>query len=280
MSAGPTSRSGSLASRLPDTYLLIAAVGLLVFLAGFIFSPGRFELQTVTLADGNVTQRVDPETFRYVEEAERGTLFASDDEGRGLFNAVYEGLVSGSRTGGAVAIIAFILLTGGAFGVIMATGTIDRALGQLIGERTRDPRLMLAALFAAFSLGGAGFGISHDCGNPLRYRRRRIGHRPDNGRLRAEHLLQVRQGNARGNADEKRCAIAHGFQSRQSFGHHLRFDGDQRDGRVCGQITSDMHALLFQPVRRMRINDKHRFRRQPVAQPACQHGRAHVATPQ
>ena len=132
--------------RLPDTYLLIAAVGLLVFLAGFIFSPGRFELQTVTLADGNVTQRVDPETFRYVEEAERGTLFASGDEGRGLFNSVYEGLVSGSRTGGAVAIIAFILLTGGAFGVIMATGTIDRALGRLIGERTRDPRLMLAAL--------------------------------------------------------------------------------------------------------------------------------------
>jgi uncharacterized ion transporter superfamily protein YfcC len=162
MSAGPTSRSGSLASRLPDTYLLIAAVGLLVFLAGFIFSPGRFELQTVTLADGNVTQRVDPETFRYVEEAERGTLFASDDEGRGLFNAVYEGLVSGSRTGGAVAIIAFILLTGGAFGVIMATGTIDRALGRLIGERTRDPRLLLAALFMAFSLGGAVFGMGEE----------------------------------------------------------------------------------------------------------------------
>ena len=162
MSADPTSRSEILARRLPDTYLLIAGVGLLVFLAGFVFSPGRFDPQAVTLADGTVTQRIDPESFRYVDEAERGTLFVSGEEGRGLFNSVYEGLVSGSRTGGAVAIIAFILLTGGAFGVIMATGTVDRALGWLIGERTRDPRLMLAALFAAFSLGGAVFGMGEE----------------------------------------------------------------------------------------------------------------------
>ena len=72
MTAGPANRSESLARRLPDTYLLIAAVGLLVFLAGFVFSPGRFDLQQVTLADGGVTQRVDPESFRYVDEAERG----------------------------------------------------------------------------------------------------------------------------------------------------------------------------------------------------------------
>jgi uncharacterized ion transporter superfamily protein YfcC len=162
VSTGPTSRPDALARRLPDTYLLIAAVGLLVFLAGFVFSPGRFDLHPVMLADGNVTQTVDPASFRYVEETSGAHLFASGDEGRGLFNAVYEGLVSGSRTGGAVAIIAFILLTGGAFGVIMATGTVDRALGRLIGRQTRDPRLMLALLFGAFSLGGAVFGMGEE----------------------------------------------------------------------------------------------------------------------
>ena len=73
-------------------------------------------------ADGNCIETL------FIPEAERGTLFASDDEGRGLFNAVYEGLVTGSRTGGAVGIIALILLTGGAFGIVMATGSIDRAL--------------------------------------------------------------------------------------------------------------------------------------------------------
>ena len=162
MGAGGPTRSEALARRVPDTYLLIALVGLLVFVAGFAFDPGQFELRQVTQDDGRVTQAVDPESFRYAEEASRGRLFASGDEGRGLFNAVYEGLVSGSRTGGAVAIIAFILLTGGAFGVIMKTGSIERALGRLVGEQTRDPRLMLAALFAAFSLGGAVFGMGEE----------------------------------------------------------------------------------------------------------------------
>jgi len=159
---GPAGDSTTLARRLPDTYLLIAAVGLLVFLAGFVFTPGRFELHAVSLADGSVSQAVDPASFRYVAEAERARLFASGEDGRGLFNAVYEGLVSGSRTGGAVAIIAFILLTGGAFGVIMATGAIDRALGRLVDGEAADSPWMLAALFAVFSLGGAVFGMGEE----------------------------------------------------------------------------------------------------------------------
>ena len=98
------------ASRLPDTLLLIAAIGLVVFVLGYVFAPGQFETELVTRADGSTTEIVDPASFHYSEDAARPSLFTSESDGRGLFNAVYEGLVTGSRSGGAVGIIALILL--------------------------------------------------------------------------------------------------------------------------------------------------------------------------
>lgn len=151
-----------LSKRLPDTYLLIAAIGLLVFVLSFLVTPGLFETMEVVRDDGRVTQTVDPESFEFAPEAGRAVLFSSDSERAGLFNSIYEGLVSGSRTGGAVGIIAFLLLTGGAFGVVMATGSIDRVMRRLITNESSDARLMLASLFFVFSLGGAVFGMGEE----------------------------------------------------------------------------------------------------------------------
>jgi uncharacterized ion transporter superfamily protein YfcC len=158
----PGATAKGLSQRIPDTYLLIAAVGLLVFLASYLVAPGQFEVREVVGADGRVQRMVDPESFRQADAADGAPVFSAGDTGPGLFNAVYEGLVSGSRDGGAVGIIAFILLTGGAFGIVMATGSVDRALRRLISNRAGDARLMLAVLFVTFSLGGAVFGMGEE----------------------------------------------------------------------------------------------------------------------
>lgn len=157
-----TGKSEPLSKRLPDTYLLIAAVGLLVFVLSFLVTPGLFETMEVVRDDGSVTQTVDPESFEFAPGAGGATLFSSDSEHPGLFNSIYEGLVSGSRTGGAVGIIAFLLLTGGAFGIVMATGSIDRALRRAVSSDTSNAALMLAGLFFVFSLGGAVFGMGEE----------------------------------------------------------------------------------------------------------------------
>jgi len=151
-----------LSARLPDTLLLIAAIGFLVFVLGFLVTPGLFETMEVTRSDGGTQTLVDPESFHYAEDAASPSLFTTEAGGRGLFNAVYEGLVTGSRSGGAVGIIALILLTGGAFGIVMATGTIDRALRRVISNDRADARLLLAGLFFLFSLGGAVFGMGEE----------------------------------------------------------------------------------------------------------------------
>lgn len=152
----------AMSARLPDTLLLIAAIALLVFALGFLFAPGQFETMEVARSDGGVVTTVDPRSFHYSEDAPSPSLFTTDSQGRGLFNAVYEGLVTGSRTGGAVGIIALILLTGGAFGIVMATGSIDRALRRVISNDSADARLLLAGLFFLFSLGGAVFGMGEE----------------------------------------------------------------------------------------------------------------------
>jgi uncharacterized ion transporter superfamily protein YfcC len=158
----PETKTDTLANRLPDTYLLVAAVGLFVFVLGFLVTPGSFETLEVTRADGSVTQTVDPQSFEFAHDAGSATLFSDDSDRPGLFNLLFEGLASGSRTGGAVGIIAFLLLTGGAFGIVMATGSIDRALRRAISSEATDGRLMLAGLFFVFSLGGAVFGMGEE----------------------------------------------------------------------------------------------------------------------
>ena len=158
----PTEPRDPLSQRLPDTLLLIAAIGLLVFALGFLFAPGQFETMDTMRADGSVVTTVDPLSFHYSEDAPSPSLFTTEQDGRGLFNAIYEGLVTGSRTGGAVGIIALVLLTGGAFGIVMATGSIDRALRRVISNDQADARLLLAGLFFLFSLGGAVFGMGEE----------------------------------------------------------------------------------------------------------------------
>ncbi len=146
--------------RMPDTYLVIAGVALFVFLLSYLLTPGSFSM-TDSLRDGNRVEVIDPDSFRYAEGSSGAPLFSSNGEAA-LFNAVYEGLTSGDRMGGAVGIMAFIMLVGGAFGVVLKTGAVNLALERLIVGGARQGPLLLVGLFTAFSLGGAIFGMSEE----------------------------------------------------------------------------------------------------------------------
>ena len=160
MSKNAVGHNPNPAPRMPDTYLVIAAVALCAYALGFFLPPGLFSLVD-QVRDGAVVQVIDPDSFRFVEGSLSLPLFSSDGS-PALFNAIFEGMVSGSRTGGAVGIMAFILLTGGAFGVVLATGSVNRGLGGLIARGNSDGRVLLCSLFLVFSLGGAVFGMSEE----------------------------------------------------------------------------------------------------------------------
>lgn len=90
-------------------------------------------------------------------------VWGTDDYyGFGFMNYIFEGLVTGSKYGSAVGIVALILVVGGSFGVIMRTGAIEAGIFAFIKKTKGLERFALPLLFFMFSLGGATFGMSEE----------------------------------------------------------------------------------------------------------------------
>ena len=154
MSGTPTARQA------PDTLVILFWVAMVLVALSFVVPAGSFQVETD--ADGR-TLPVALDSFSLASEGAPGTpLFNADPEAVGFLNAPFEGLSSGSRSRAAIGIIAFLLVVGGAFGVILKTGCIDRGVRALIQRTERDPIVVLPLLFFLFSLGGAIFGMSEE----------------------------------------------------------------------------------------------------------------------
>lgn len=90
-------------------------------------------------------------------------IWGTDDfYGFGVLNYMFEGLVTGDKWGSAVGIVAFILVIGGAFGIIMRTGAVDAGIYEFISRVKGAEGLVIPLLFILFSLGGAIFGMSEE----------------------------------------------------------------------------------------------------------------------
>ncbi|KHE68108.1 membrane protein, partial [Halobacillus sp. BBL2006] len=82
--------------------------------------------------------------------------------GAGLLNYVFEGLVSGDKWGSAVGVVAFILIIGGAFGIIMRTRAVEEGILSVIDRTKGKEVLIIPVMFFLFSLGGAVFGMGEE----------------------------------------------------------------------------------------------------------------------
>ena len=87
-----------------------------------------------------------------------GVALFSGDGGTGFFNYMYNGIVSSS----AIEIIAFLMVVGGAFGIMIRTGAIESGLIGLIRKAKGAEKLLIPILFVLFSLGGAVFGMGEE----------------------------------------------------------------------------------------------------------------------
>ncbi|MGF1726872.1 putative basic amino acid antiporter YfcC [Photobacterium nomapromontoriensis] len=155
---------------MPDTLVLIFFIGIMATALTYVIPAGMFQTQDISyMADGVEKTRtvLDPESFAYATDAEGELvyntvgLFASGG-GIGLMNFMFEGLVSGSKWGSAIGVIMFMLVIGGAFGVVMRTGTIDNGILRLIDRTKGSESLFIPVLFTLFSLGGAVFGMGEE----------------------------------------------------------------------------------------------------------------------
>lgn len=146
-------------NKAPDTLLILGLVTLLVALIVAFVAPGRFA--EVSKIEG--TRQVTIALHSYVQSGEAASVPVFAEGGKvGLLNLPFEGLVSGDKFGSAVGIVAFLLVLGGSFGVLMRTGAIDRTLSGFVARFQRRVAILIPGLFVLFSLGGAIFGMGEE----------------------------------------------------------------------------------------------------------------------
>jgi len=122
--------------KVPHTYVIIATILVLCAVITW-FVPGG---QYVTGADGTLSyEQVDsvPQTWQ-------------------VFSAIYHGFVKQAG------IIVFILVVGGAFWLLNATGAVSAGISRFIVKVGKRDKLVLAAITVLFSLAGAVFGMSEE----------------------------------------------------------------------------------------------------------------------
>ena len=150
------------ASKMPDTYIILFFVALFAFALSYLVTPGSFELIEQVSSEGESRQVIDPNSFKLSEGGENGLPIFASGGNMGFLNLPFEGMVSGTKWGSSIGVFAFILITGGAFGIIMATGAINRGLMRLIARSQKLEIFSVPILFFAFSLGGAVFGMGEE----------------------------------------------------------------------------------------------------------------------
>lgn len=134
--------------RAPDALLIIAAVLAFAVALTWVVPSGEFERRLV-----NDRTVVVPDTYHSVE--------AAPVPWWGFLTAPVKGFTDHD----AAMIIAFVLLIGGSFAVLNATGAIDALLFRVLRAAKDHParkRWVIPVLMLAFSMGGNTFGMSEE----------------------------------------------------------------------------------------------------------------------
>lgn len=130
----------------PDALVIVSVVLLLFMLLTWVIPAGEYAREIV---DGRTV--VIAGTYEPVESNPQGIAE--------LLTAPIKGFIGASR------IIAFVLLVGGAFSVLSATGALDAGLGSVLNYARKNPgmrHLIIPLLMVFFLLAGCTFGMSEE----------------------------------------------------------------------------------------------------------------------
>ncbi|MDD4835716.1 MAG: putative basic amino acid antiporter YfcC [Dethiosulfovibrio sp.] len=156
--------------RIPDTYVIIFFVVLLAAILTYTVPVGTYKTHEITYEVDGATKTKNvlvPDSFE-LKRDEQGNpvkqgIAVFEPYGEvGLLNYVFEGFVSGSKWGSAVGVMAFILVIGGAFGIIIKTGAVEAGILHVLSKFKGMERAIIPVMFILFSLGGAVFGMGEE----------------------------------------------------------------------------------------------------------------------
>lgn len=139
--------------QMPHTLVIIFFLVLLSMVVTWILPGGQYEKveKEILTSDSTETREViDPDSFKNVSSKPQNPWQ--------VLNAVMKAMQSDD----AASIIFFILLIGGAFGVINATGSVEQALVSLVRNLGSFKIAVIPIVMFAFSFAGAVFGMCEE----------------------------------------------------------------------------------------------------------------------
>ena len=143
---------------MPDAFIILFFIVMLAAIATHFIPAGFYQVELDPIT--NQTKLI-ADSFQFTEQQSGVPLFAEKGQ-IGFLNFAFEGMVSGDKWGSAIGVMMFIILTGGAFGIIMKTQAIDNGILALIAKTKNLEQTFIPILFVLFSFAGAIFGMGEE----------------------------------------------------------------------------------------------------------------------
>ncbi len=128
--------------RVPHTFTIIFGLIVIFAVLTWVLPAGQFD---TAFDEGVGRELVIPGSYHIVDSNPQGFM--------SVFTAFAKGIIDSAE------IIAFVLIVGGAYGVILKTGAIDSGLRQAIRKLGKNDKLVIPILMILFSIGGTTTGM-------------------------------------------------------------------------------------------------------------------------
>jgi uncharacterized ion transporter superfamily protein YfcC len=132
--------------KMPHTIIIVLTILLVFLIMTWIIPAGQFERKAF-----NGKEIVVPGTYATVDRQPQGLM--------DFFTAPIRGMISAAQ------IIAFVLLIGGAFGIVNKTGAINAGLNSILEHTRKNPKFkvfIIPIIMFLFSFAGATFGMCEE----------------------------------------------------------------------------------------------------------------------
>lgn len=143
---------------MPDAFIILFFVVMLAAISTHFIPAGFYQIAVDPVTNQST---LIADSFQFSEQQSGVPLFAEGGN-IGFLNFAFEGMVSGDKWGSAIGVMMFIILTGGAFGIIMNTHAVDNGILALIDKTKRFESAFIPILFVLFSFAGAIFGMGEE----------------------------------------------------------------------------------------------------------------------